>query len=161
MLGSDRRIIHQLEIAPAAGERTKARAFHQLQEEIALRLEESRQLLQSAPRREEISQAVLDRRNGRERHELVDLPELSGELGRGDGIANLPAGRVIRLSERADHKAARGELRMPRHAFVLEAVEDDVFVHFIADDEEVGPAHESGQLANVRRRQHGAGRIVW
>ena len=49
---------------------------------------------------------------------------------------------------------------MPRHALVLAAVEDDVLVDLVAQDEDAGAVDDGGQLADVRGRQRRAGRVV-
>src|SRR4051812_10673611 len=58
VFGRDRREIHQLKVAAAAGQRTESRSLHQLQEEIALSLEERRQLFQPTPGRHKIGKRV-------------------------------------------------------------------------------------------------------
>ena len=57
-------------------------------------------------------------------------------------------------------KLRPAEIGVARHALVLHAVEDDVLVHLVADDEQAGPAHERAEGPDVVGPQDGARRVV-
>ena len=78
--------------------------------------------------------------------------QLRSQRCRRHDVTDLPAGHVIGLAERADDEAAGGELGMARHALVPGAVEDDVLVDLVADDEDAGAADDVGQRARCRPR---------
>ena len=82
----------------------------------------------------------------------MHLAKLRGQRRRRHRVADLPAGRVIGLAERADDEAARGELGVARHALVLHAVEDDVLVDLVADDQDIGAVDERDELAGCPPR---------
>jgi len=153
-------VVHQLEIAAAAAERPEPRAVHQPQEQVALGLIERRKLDEAPPVGQEVGQRELHRSARRERHELVDLAELRHQRGRRHRVADLPAGHMVHLAERADDEAARGKLRVARHALVLHAVEDDVLVDLVAENQDVGAADRVGQRRDVLAVEHRAGRVV-
>ena len=85
----------------------------------------------------------------------MHFPELGRQFSRRDRVSNLPTSCVIRLAKRTDNKTALGELGVPRHALVLNAVKNDVLVHLVADDQEIGAFHDGGEFLDVSRGFHG------
>ena len=79
---------------------------------------------------------------------------------RADAVADLPAGGVERLAERADHDRALAQFGIAQQALVAAAVEDDVLVDLVADQDDVGAVDDRRQLPHVVGRPRRAGRVV-
>ncbi len=157
----DRRVVEQLEVGAVARQRLEARSGGQLQEQIALLLIERRELL--APTDLASTNSANANCDGVCTVKVMNWCTrcTSARIGCGaDAVADLPAGRVEGLAERADHHGARAQLRVAQQALVPAAVEDDVLVDFVADQQDVGAVDERGQLPHVVGRPRRAGRVV-
>src|SRR5687767_15172331 len=77
-----------------------------------------------------------------------------------DAVADLPASGVESLAERADDARAAAQIGVAEQAFVATAVEDDVLVDLVADQQEVAAVDDLRQLPHVLDGPRDPRRIV-
>ena len=75
----------------------------------------------------------LQRRGGTHGEEVVDLLDALGDLGRGNGVAQTPAGDGVRLRQRAAADGAFEHARQCGHIDVLVGGVDDVLVYLVGN----------------------------
>ena len=107
-----------------------------------------------------VGDGMLHRRTHRKRVELVDLAEFVRQRCRCEAVADLPARGVKRLAEGADDEAAFPEFVVTRQAVMRFAIEHDVFVDLVRQQERVRPADDAGEPVEIVTTEYRAGRIV-
>ena len=80
---------------------------------------------------------------------LVHFPELLHQLRAGNTIAQFPACAMVHLAERETHKASFQQIRIPQNGLVWDAVEYNMLVYLIAEDNNVAVFYNGLQLFDV------------
>ena len=75
-------------------------------------------------------------------------------------VTHAPPGDVIGFSERGNNHAALRQLRVRGHPVVWLAVKNDVFVHFVRQNNDVGIARQRRQLLQVTGGEDLTARVV-
>ena len=94
---------------------------------------------------------MLQRAVGDKDVELMNLTEFRHQFLRREHIAHFPAGDAIGFTERGDDKAAFGEPRITRDAFMPRAVIDQVFINLVADDDDIGVVQQAFECPHIVR----------
>ena len=134
--------------------------FETLRQAVALGLVEGRQGQVGLGIAHEFGQRVLHGRRHGEHHELVHLAQFGAELARRAAVADLPAGGVIGFAEGRDDEGMLGQQRTARDAGMRLAVEHDMFVDLVRQQQYAGVAHDGFQRVQVAVVEHGAGGVV-
>ena len=90
----------------------------------------------------EIGNRQLHRMVDGEHVELVDLAKLSHQALRRQTVADLPPRDVVRLAEAGNHERAFAQFGVASHALVADTAEYHVLIDFVANDHNVGAAHQ-------------------
>ena len=93
--------------------------------------------------------------------ELVNLPELGRQFRRSDDVSGLPSGDMKALAKREDNKGTLIQLRISQHRLMLMPIEDDVLIHFIADEIDAVFKDDLFETPEVSLVQYHTTRIVW
>src|SRR5210317_915097 len=80
---------------------------------------------------QKISDSMLHRRADSKSRELMDLPEFGGQVGWRSAVSELPARRMKRLAERADHHRSFPEFVVAKKTSVRFAIEHNVLVDLV------------------------------
>ena len=102
----------------------------------------------------------LHRRVYRKNIKLMDFPELRHQPRRCHAIAYLPAGYMEEFAKRSTNQTAFGQLGVARHAAVLLPVKNNMFIHFIAQDQNIGVAGQRDQFFDIFLLQNRARWVV-
>ena len=159
-LVGDRRVVEHLEIGAAARERPEPAAVDEPQEQIAASLVELGDVVTQRVGGHRVGVRHLHGAVHGKRHPLTDAENLGDERRRRGAVADLPAGRVVRLSERADHDGARRDVRVAGQALVTHAVEPDVLVDLVRDHDGIGVRQHRREGAHVVLGPDHPGRVV-
>ena len=90
----------------------------------------------------------------------MNAPELVAERRRRYAVADLPARGVVGLAERADHEAARKQIRVAHPALMAQAVEDDVLIDLVRKQIDVPVGNDVAQRSHVVGTPDRSGGVV-
>lgn len=96
--------------------------------------------------RHEVFQPPLQRRDAAEADKLVNLAQFCAQGRWSDQVTGLPAGGVVGLAKRTDHKCLRVERFVGQYAGMPDPIEDQVFIHFITDQVDIATFDQLCQL---------------
>ena len=153
-------VARQHEEAARGGEQGQARIRQGRGQQVALALVEGRQPLIVGRLLQQVGEAVLHGGVGGEHGELVHLADLLHQGAGGHAVTHPPAGDVEGLAEGEDGDGALHQLRIANDALVQRAVEYHVLVHLVRENEDVGAAHQAGEVLLIPRLPDGAGGVV-
>ena len=106
------------------------------------------------------SKRVLHWRIGRKHQKLMDFTNLVHQYRRSNTVPHAPPGDVIGFSKRRNNHAALRQLRVRGHPVVRLTVENDVFIHFVRQNNDVRVARQRRQLLQVIGREDLTARVV-
>ena len=135
--------------------------FQQLQKRVALFLIECAQFEIMFLLQKEIGQGILRWRIDRKHIELMHFSELFHQFFRCQHMPDFPTCVVVGFPEGTHHNGTLRQLRETRHALVFHAIENDVFVHLIAEDDDVGSIGQLLEFEHIGCVHHAARRVVW
>jgi hypothetical protein len=136
-------------IAAGGGKKIKSRSLHVFQKEVAFLLQKGSERKIALRFFQVFGQGNLCRSKAAESIELMDLSEFSAQCFGCHTVSQFPTGAVVYFPKGEADKASLKEIWIFQHAVMGFAIKGQVFVYFITDQKDLGPAEDRLQCLHV------------